>query len=217
MTIRLSPADGAPVRALFILLHGVGANSASLVSLAQRLQVALPSAAFALLQAPSPSDIGAQGFQWFSVRGVTEANRGPRIEAALPLLKAAIAEELAYARVSPEHLIVGGFSQGAMMSLALADNESAIAGIVSIAGRLARLPNPVVNRAPRILLTHGDADQIVPFSALGEATDAFRQAGFDITALPMANLGHQISDAQIDAIATFSHEALFVPTSMALP
>lgn len=72
--IRLLPSDGTTPRALVILLHGVGADGASMLPLAKRLQIKLPRAAFGLPHAARPSDPSPSSFQWVSIRGVTPAN-----------------------------------------------------------------------------------------------------------------------------------------------
>ena len=71
---------------LALLLHGVGAQGADMGGLAEAL--ALPGLAFAAPDAPFPFDAapGSPGRQWFSVSGVTAANRAARVAAARALL-----------------------------------------------------------------------------------------------------------------------------------
>lgn len=207
-TIRLSPLNGAPPRALMVLLHGVGDDGASMLPLAQKLQRSLPDVAFTVPDATMPSDLGHVGFQWFSIRGVTDANRSARILAALPTVEDLVAEELTRSAVKHHQLVICGFSQGAMMALALADRPQCPAAIVSIAGRIARPIPPASGRSPTLLLTHGDADAVVPFACLTEAANAFASAGFATETLPVADLDHQISEQQARAIGAFSARAL---------
>ena len=64
-----------------ILLHGVGASGSELAPLGDALRPHLPHTRFATPDAPGRSEHGP-GRQWFSVAGVSKANRPQRVEAA---------------------------------------------------------------------------------------------------------------------------------------
>jgi phospholipase/carboxylesterase len=66
---------------LVILLHGVGASGQDLAPLGEAWKPSLPGTAFAAPDAPHPFDHG-QGRQWFSINGISTANRPERIRAA---------------------------------------------------------------------------------------------------------------------------------------
>jgi phospholipase/carboxylesterase len=197
------PANGRPPRALAIVLHGVGGDPSSMEPLARRLTNGMTDLAVVIPQAPFAFDLGGAGFQWFSVRGVTLANRKGRIEAVLPWVQTLVSREASRYSLPLSKVGVCGFSQGAIMALALADQPAPPVAIASIAGRIARAPNAALTSPPRILLTHGTADQTVPFDCLGEAERAFKAASFPVTILPVQAQGHQIGWAQGDAITAF--------------
>ena len=73
---------GTP-KQLFMLHHGVGATPEGLVPFGRRLAQEFPEALVVSLQGPQASDLG-QGYQWFSVVGITEENRPERVAAAMP-------------------------------------------------------------------------------------------------------------------------------------
>jgi phospholipase/carboxylesterase len=132
------------MHSLIIFLHGVGSRGADLASLGEFWADALPGAAFAAPDAPFPFDQGGNGRQWFSVSGVTPANRPQRIVEA----RAAFDETLT--RIIAEHgfadkldrVALVGFSQGAIMSLdALVSGRWPVAAVVAFSGRLAS-PEP---------------------------------------------------------------------------
>ena len=66
---------------LVLLFHGVGSSARDLVPLGEALAPHLPDAAIVSLQAP---EAAGPGWQWFSVQGVTEADRPARVAAACP-------------------------------------------------------------------------------------------------------------------------------------
>lgn len=211
--IRLLPPHDLAPDALCILLHGVGADAASMQPLGMLLQSACPTMAVVIPDAPERSDISSFGWQWFSVRGVTDQNRASRIDNALTPLKAFIASEQARYALAPARTAVGGFSQGAMMALALADHDLAPSAIAAIAGRIARPVAAATGSSPTILLSHGALDPVVPFPCMEEAEHAFLSAGYPVKAIAITDLGHSISPAQ--AMALSAHfAAAFATTSL---
>jgi hypothetical protein len=65
---------------LVLLFHGVGSKASDLAPLGRTLAPHMPDALFVSVQAP---DAQGSGWQWFSVRGVTEANRPARVAATM--------------------------------------------------------------------------------------------------------------------------------------
>jgi phospholipase/carboxylesterase len=91
-----------------------------------------------------------------------------------------------------------GFSQGTMMALHVGPRRSeALAGIVGYSGMLAdpeALQTEVKTRPP-LLLVHGDADQMVPFAAMGQAEVECKRLGFEVDTYVAPGLGHSIDEA----------------------
>lgn len=206
--IRLLPFDGATPQTLIVCLHGVGSGAMSLRPLGQMLRIANPTSVVIIPDAPHPSDLGGAGRQWFSVRGITNTNRADRIDAALPWLDAFIITERHQLLLAAKQVAVCGFSQGAMMALALASRDNAPRAIASIAGRIAAPIPARTNTSTRIFLSHGDLDPVVPFACMGEAERSFRSAGYRVTQAPMRGLSHVIAPSQADAACTFFAKCL---------
>lgn len=103
---------------LIILLHGVGSSGDDLLPLADAWKHQLPGCDFASPDAPTHSDFG-QGYQWFSVVGVTEQNRPMCIQAARASFDTTLARLMAVRGLEgqPEKVVLVGFSQGATMAL----------------------------------------------------------------------------------------------------
>ena len=52
-----------------------------------------------------------------------------------------------------------------------------------------------VRTKPPLLLVHGDADPMVPFTAMAQAETEFKRLGFEITTQAARGLGHSIDEA----------------------
>lgn len=169
-----------------IFLHGVGSSGAAMRPMADALR--LPTIA-AFPDGLNPFDMGA-GRQWFSVKGVTEANRPDRIAEAMPAFVALI-ESLG----DPGQSVLIGFSQGAIMALHAVAAGLSVAGVIALSGRLA---GPVGPRSdwPPITLVHGTDDMVMPLSA-ARATEAWlHDAGAAPRLTVFDGLGHSI-DARV--------------------
>ncbi|PZQ51532.1 MAG: phospholipase [Rhodovulum sulfidophilum] len=196
---------------LIVFLHGVGGRGADFAGLAEAWRDALPGAVFAAPDGPEPFDMGGPGRQWFSVRGVTEANRPGRVAAARPDFDRILAATLARAGFAdrPGRVALVGFSQGSIMALdALAHGRWPVAGVVAFSGRLAA-PEPLAPaRATRLLLVHGMADRVMPVAEAESAAQRFAAAGATVTKRLLPGEGHTISPAGAEAARDYLAEVL---------
>ena len=199
----MSDADAS----LVVFLHGVGAAGAALAPLAGPLQAFLPSAAFASPDAPDPFDGGRRSRQWFSVAGVSAANRQQRVERAREgfdrVVRAAIAERGFAGRL--DRVAFFGFSQGAIMALdAIASGRWPVAAVVAASGRLPGQADPhSAAAATPALLLHGEADGTVPAEESRRAAKLLKAAGFTVETRFFARLGHSISGEGVEAAGAF--------------
>ena len=175
-----------------IFLHGVGSTGSSMQPLADALS--LPFAA-QCPDGPEPFDMGP-GRQWFSVKGVTEANRPDRITAALPAFIRTV-ESFG----DPRDSLLIGFSQGAIMALHAVAAGMSVAGLFALSGRLA---GPIAARTdwPPITLLHGSDDPVMS-PAVAHATETWlRAAGAQPVLQVFDDLGHAVDHRILAAIRT---------------
>jgi len=203
-------------RALVVFLHGYGADGADLLGLADVLGPHLPGVAFVAPDAPDRCSGGGFGFQWFPIPrfdGSTEAEAAAGIDAAAAELNAFLDARLEEEGLTPDRLVLVGFSQGAMMSLQVAPRRAEpVAGVVAISGRLLR-PDLLATEArvkPPVLIMHGDQDPVVPFDDLARAGDALVAAGFPVYAHVMKGTGHGIAPDGLGVALQFTKERLGV-------
>jgi phospholipase/carboxylesterase len=185
-----------PTKSLVVFLHGVGSRGADLMPLAQGWWQALPATAFAAPNGPYAFDGGGPGRQWFSVSGVTEANRPQRIVAARPafddVLRTAIAQHELMNHLN--RVVLVGFSQGSIMALdAVVSGRWPVAAVVAYSGRLAS-PRPFMPAGlPRVLAVHGAADPVIPARSSTDAAATLRELGLDADSCILPGVGHAIT------------------------
>jgi phospholipase/carboxylesterase len=185
---------------LVLFLHGVGSNGADLRQLSQHFAQSLPGAVFLSPDGTQPFDGGGNARQWFSVAGVTEANRPARIEAARPALDTLI--DAAKAQAKADQVILIGFSQGSIMALdALARGK--VSEVVAFAGRLAFTGTPTPQPQARALLVGGMADQVISHRLSSEAGERLAAVGVDAKVVILSGVPHTITGEGIAAAQAF--------------
>ena len=175
---------------LVLMLHGVGSNGADLAGLVRYFQPVMPDSVFRSPDAPHVFATSGNARQWFSVSGITEANRPARVVAARAGLDALI--DASVAQTKARDVVLIGFSQGAIMALdALARGK--VAKVVAFAGRLAFDGTPTPAPKARALLIGGTADQVMPHHLSSEAGARLAAAGVKTQVVILADVAHTIT------------------------
>ncbi len=222
---RQPPAYGGPARQLVVFLHGYGADGNDLIGLAPHLARVLPGAAFVSPHAPEPCAMAPMGRQWFSLSNydpmrlrrdpayteqMFEAMREGARQAA-PALDAFLDKELSRTGLTDDKLALVGFSQGTMMALQVGlRRRRPPACIVGFSGSLVgaeRLTDEAIVRPP-ILLIHGDADEVVPVTALFEALGGLGRAELSVEWHISPGIGHGIAPDGLEIATGFLAEKL---------
>jgi phospholipase/carboxylesterase len=202
---RLMPANNAKPKRLVVFLHGYGADGNDLIDIGRHWQRALPDAAFVSPHAPEPCGMSPMGKQWFplTMRDPSEYWRG--CVAARPVLDAFLDAELARHGLMDADMALVGFSQGTMMALhAGLRRRAAPAAVLGFSGLLAGPEHLGETTArPRLLLIHGDRDEVIPVGLLFAATGALSEAGIPVTWHIAPGLGHGIDPEGLTMGARF--------------
>jgi phospholipase/carboxylesterase len=191
----LVPSDRPPV---LVLLHGLGADEHDLMGLAPQLD---PRLLIVCIRAPL--DYGNGGYAWFEVQWDKDgvhvdpeqalASRDILIE-TLRLLPEGLS-------VTPSQIMLGGFSQGAMMTLGVALVEpELISGAILMSGRLlpefvpAELAHATIELP--FLVQHGTVDPVLPVQGSRAVREFLVGMGcaIDYKEYPMA---HEISQKSL--------------------
>jgi phospholipase/carboxylesterase len=176
---RMPPARGGKPDALVILLHGYGSNGADLISLAPYWAKALPGAAFVSPNALEPVPGAPGGYQWFPISNLDPNLMEQGARAAAQSVDRFIDRELEKYGLTPDRLVLVGFSQGTMMALHVGlRRERQIGGILGFSGVLVggRKLKDEMRSKPPVLLIHGDRDPTIPIPAMFDSAEAIAAA-----------------------------------------
>ena len=142
MTEPLQSARRGPEKAgsVVVFLHGYGADGTDLLGLSEPLAPHLPTTAFYAPDAPEPSRNNPMGFQWFPIPwldGSSEVDARISMGQSVTALNEFLDTVLAAEELTPDRMVLVGFSQGTMMALHVAPRRDvAVAGVVGFSGRL---------------------------------------------------------------------------------
>jgi phospholipase/carboxylesterase len=164
---------------LLVLLHGRGADANDLFPLLDYLD---PERRFVGVTPQAPLRLPPGGFHWYSLGGLPTpdpATFDPTYELATAWLDALVEEHgLGY-----ERLVLGGFSQGGVMTyaLALGAGRPRPARMIVMSSFVPRVPGLVLElgEAPPVAIAHGAYDEIIPVDFGREAKQLLEAAGVD--------------------------------------
>ena len=205
---RLKPAR-EPATHLVVLCHGYGADGNDLIGLAPHWRALLPGAAFVSPNAPDRCEGSPMGYQWFPLSRLDPQETLRGAETAAPELNAFIDAELARLKLTGDKLALVGFSQGTMMSLHIGlrrnPQPAAIVGFsgLLVGGELLRR----FDKAPPVLLTHGDEDQVIPAQALFMSANALAALGVPVQWHLAKGMAHGIDQTSLALAGRFLADA----------
>lgn len=214
---------------IVVLLHGWGAPGDDLVPLGQVLRSS--GRLFLFPEAPLVSPGGGRAWWHLDIDRLMKlrergGERDLRQEQPQGLVeahdkvRALIDEAKRHFGLPASQVVLGGFSQGAMLATDVALGlEATLGGLVVLSGTFlaeprwrAQLARPV---APfPVLLSHGHDDPILPFYLAEELSAVLREARLPVTWIPFAG-GHEIPREVLAETAAFLKAVSPSPTSAA--
>ncbi len=193
LTGRLRAPQQPPARFLIVLLHGYDSSGGEILSLTRKLQGFAPTAALAAPNGPIGMGIGAHS--WLP-RGRGRGRPTPvEIAAAIDAYADA---ELVRLGLTPDKLILLGFSQGAGMALNVGLRRPvAPAAIIAFSGPFLE-PDPLAAGKPRVLLVQGGDDAVANPRSAQDIAERLTEAGIPVESHVLGGLGHAIDQRGID-------------------
>jgi phospholipase/carboxylesterase len=174
---RLRPPEGEPA-GLLVLLHGRGADEHDLFPLLDLLD---PERRLLGVTLRGPLSLPPGGRHWYAVRQIGYPDPGtflPTFDAVSGSLDALGAE----AGLGPERTVIGGFSQGAVMSyaLGLARARPRPAALIALSGFIPTVDGFEVDferPPPPIAIGHGTYDPVIEVGWSRRAKQTLEAAG----------------------------------------
>jgi phospholipase/carboxylesterase len=170
---------------LLVLMHGVGSNEADLFGLAPHVPKN-----FHVLSLRAPCAMGPSAYGWFAFtvdaqgeRRINEAQEAASRQVVAQTLEAA-AQQLG---IPPERVVVGGFSQGGIMSLSLLLTQPQLihAAMVMHSRLLPQvLPHVVAAdelQGKQLWLSHGTRDNVIPLAAAHAIRDLVKTLPIELS------------------------------------
>jgi len=207
-------------RQVVVLLHGWGAPGTDLVPLGDELEA--PGRLFVFPEAPLVSPGG--GRAWWPLdleRLQAERLRGherdlraelpPGMEEASVQVQALVQEVARRAQVPLSAVVIGGFSQGAMLATEVAlRTEGSLGGLVILSGSLVRetdwLGHLQLMRSRKagwpVFMSHGQSDPVLPFRVAEALRDHLQAATLAVSWVPFRG-GHEIPGGVLARLQAF--------------
>ena len=155
----------------------------------------MPDTIFICPDAPELCAASPTGYQWFDLMDQTPEQILSKSLVAENKLNKLIDEVIEKNNLQSSQIIIGGFSQGCMISLQTGiKRKDKINSILGYSGRIIdkdHLSKNIISR-PNIILMHGDIDQVVPIDGFLEAKDFFIKNDYKIETKIFKNCEHRI-------------------------
>lgn len=184
-----------------VVLHGLGSNERDLFSLGQAVA---PEAIVIGLRAPLVR--GPDSFSWFPVQFTPQGPVHDVAEAERSRVR--IIEFVRALKTDPsidaERITLLGFSQGAILSEAVALTEPGLINrAVLISGRTLPELKPVqAQRRPRVLVLHGTRDMVLPYENGVTTNEVLTSAGYDVE-FKSFEAAHEVTGPMIETMRTW--------------
>ena len=198
---------GEPEGAL-VLLHGRGADEHDLFPLLDLLD---PERRLLGVTPGGPHHLPPGGRHWYALGGIPTPDPEtfhatvPRLVAFLDALP-----------VPPDRVVLGGFSQGAVMSwaMSLGPDRPRPAAVVAMSGFLPRVDDwplsPERLAGTPVAIAHGSLDPVIPAQFAAEAATVLEAAGADVLRL-QTPVPHMVDPTWIDQIRVLVERATATP------
>ena len=192
-----SKSDNSKTK-LLIQLHGIGSNKDDLFSFANELP-----AKFTVLSAQAPIPYFG-GWAWYNLYPATNGFTSNNVEAKQSLIEINKFIDLAIEKYNAdEKVVLMGFSQGAILSLATAiNNPNKIEKVVAMSGYLNPdfLDQPIADLPFPIFATHGTEDSVIPIEKAKSSYKDLAKQNFKFKSYPMP---HGVSPDCLNDVISF--------------
>lgn len=194
-TTIINPISKQKPKNAVILCHGYGGDGNDISILANYWKNYLPDTIFLCPDAPEKCAVSSVGYQWFDLMDQSKQQILTKSLVAEMKLNQLIDEVKVQNNLQANKIILGGFSQGCMISLQTGiKRKDKINSIIGYSGKIIdteHLSKNIVSR-PKVILMHGDKDEIVPINFFLEAKEFFIKNNYPVELKSFKNCEHRI-------------------------
>ncbi len=193
-TVTLKTKTGIKPKNAIILCHGYEGNGKNIALLANYWRGFLPHTIFMCPNAPYKCK-KKNTFMWFNPNENNQKSL-KRVIKSVEVLNKFLDEVKNEYNLQDENLIIGGFSQGCMITLkAGIRRKKKVKLIIGYSGKIIdkKYLDLNLNSKPNICLFHGDQDKIVKPDYLYEAKKFLKSRKFNVKAKMFKKCDHKIS------------------------
>jgi len=196
---------------LLVLFHGRGADEHDLFPLLDLLD---PERRFLGVTPRGPLHLPPGGAHWYAVKEIGFPDPETFTE-TFALAVAWLDDVAADAGISADRTVLGGFSQGAVMtySLGLGEGRPRPAGLIALSGFMPTVPGfslDVSPPLPRVAIGHGALDPVISVDWSRDARLRLEAAGADLTYHESPHMAHSIDPAFLRELPAWLADTLRV-------
>jgi phospholipase/carboxylesterase len=198
LTQLVRPAAGE-AEGLLVLFHGRGADEHDLFPLLDLLD---PEQRLLGVTPRGPLHLPPGGAHWYAVHEIGFPDPATFMETFAQATS--WLDDLAVETgISAEHTVLGGFSQGTVMTyaLGLGEGRPRPAGLIALSGFMPTVPGfhlDLTSPLPQIVIGHGTLDPVISVEWSRRARDMFEEAGAEPAYLESPQMGHSIDPRSLE-------------------
>ena len=194
-TTIITPENNIPIKNAVILLHGYGGDGKDISMLTLNWKRFLPNTIFFCPNGHEVCPINPVGFQWFDLTKDDPKYILEESKKAEKKLNEFINEIKIEYKLKNSEICLSGFSQGCMMSINLGlTSDEDYSCVVGFSGKIIDQEDLIKRKvsSTKMLLLHGNLDNVVPPTFLLEAKDFLIRNNVDVVTKMINNCEHHI-------------------------
>ena len=194
----IRPAVGEPT-GMLVLFHGRGADEHDLFPLLDLLD---PEQRLLGVTPRGPLHLPPGGAHWYAVHEIGFPDPAAFTETFARTTS--WLDDLAVETGIPsDRTVLGGFSQGAVLTyaLGLGDGRPRPAGLIALSGFVPTVPGfrlDLASPLPRVVIGHGALDPVISVEWSRQARDMLEEAGAEPAYLESPQMGHSIDPGSLE-------------------
>lgn len=189
---------------LVFMFHGYGSNKDNLYPIGEKFSETLTNAEIHLADGIEPCE-EASGFKWFGLESNDLTKWGENLSKNELKIMNYINSVKDSKNLSYRDIILSGFSQGAMLSLAFGIFNN-VKAVISFSGLILAAERYLKKADTKVLLAHGSEDSVIPVGCANFTKEALTNLKIDTKLVIADGLDHAINEYLLNEAVDFLRE-----------